>query len=183
MDESIEDTPLEPTLVKQFPFRESPAEWTKMEVVWDNSIRFMTVKPLDDSKSDTNMISLSEYRPQGNQVDGDDHAVTTHTTTARPTYLPYLNQIVCSGRYGKIIVWKADDEICEWKLQFGSRPSFKNDARTPCSESSLMRVLTWFPPNFVWWEHGELYDFDFDDSRARLVLYMSDGTIFMFDFI
>ena len=182
MCESMEDTPLEPAFIEEFMFHESQAHWTRMDVVWDNSIRFTTVKTLE---TDMEVISLSEYRPLEKVVDGDNHVITTHTTTAKLMCDPYGNQIVHSGRFGKILPWKVapdEDEVCEWKLQFASRPALGCDAKTPCNESSPLSVLTWVPPDFVR-HHGELHDLDFDDSRARLVLYMSNGTVFVFYFI
>ena len=185
MCESMEDEPLVPTLVEEFPFRESQVQWTRMEVAWDNSIRFTSINTMEGSESDTEVMTFSEYRPQGNKVDGDNHVITTHKTTARLICDPYGNQLVYFGRCGKILTWRvfADEgEDCEWKLQFGSRPVFGDDTQTPCEEIPPVRVLTWVPPDFVR-DHGELYDLDFDDSRGRLVLYMSNGTVFVFDFI
>jgi hypothetical protein len=183
----MEGAPLEPTLIENFPFRESRTHWTRMEVAWDDSIRFTRVATLEGPVSDfgEEVISLAEYRPRGNQADGDNNAITTHTTTASLISDPYGNHVVHSGRFGKILPWKVyanEDEDCVWKLQFGTRPPFGHDTRTPCNEPSPLRVLNWVPPDFLR-DQGELYDLDFDDSRARLVLYMSHGTVFVIDFI
>lgn len=181
----MEDKPLEPTHIEVFPFREGQAEWTRMDVVWDNSIRFTSVETLDGIESRAEVISLSEYRPK---VERDNHAILTHATIARLMCDPYQNHVVHSGRFGKILPWKVhvdeadEDDSHYWKIQFGSRPAFGRDSQTPCNGPSQLKVLTWVPPDFVR-DHGELYDLDFDDSRARLVLYMSNGTVFVFEFV
>ena len=118
-------------------------------------------------------------------INDNGQDVLTHRTTIRLWDDGTWSRVLLAGRQGKVLCWMAHpdtEDDCKWKIQFGTRPAFGQVSSTAEAGPQPLQVLTWIPPKYIE-EHGELFDIEFDESRLRLALYMSDGTIFFFEFL
>jgi len=173
--------PLEPKYTHTFRFADGPvSQWSRVDTVWDDRICTSTVQSQEDTV--TQILTLAELDVSPNADESQQHTITLKRSV-RIMEDPYGNHIFHSGRHGKILMWKEYPDDGEHPLgfiiKFAGRPGLA-DIRVKDPEE--MRVMTFIPPYFVH-KHGILYDMDFDDAYGRLVLYMEDGTIFVFEFI
>lgn len=174
--------PLEPKYSHTFSFMEGQvSQWSRVDTVWDDRICTSTVQSQQDSN--TQILTLAELDISPN-VDESIHLTTTLRCSVHLMKDPYGNHILHSGHHGKILMWKAyrdegEDDGDSFIIKFAGRPGLA-DVRDEDHEES--RVMSFIPPTFIH-EHGVLYDMDFDDVYGRLLFYMADGTIFVFEFI
>ena len=156
------------------------SQWSRVDTVWDDRICISTVQSQENLI--TQILTLTELDISPN-ADESRLLTTTLRLSIRLMEDPYENHIFHAGRHGKILLWKAyPDEGADalaFVIKFVGRPGLA-DVRG--EDGREMRVMTLIPPDFIH-EHGALYDIDFDDAYGRLVLYMEDGTIFVFEFI
>lgn len=173
--------PLEPIYTHTFSFTKGEvSQWSRVDTVWDDRICTSTVQSPQDSN--TQILTLAELDVSPN-ADEMSHLTTTLRRSVHLMKDPYGNHIFHSGRHGKILMWKAYRDEGEdgnsFIIKFAGRPGLA-DVRD--EEYEEPRVMSFIPPAFIH-EHGVLYDMDFDDAYGRLLLYMEDGTIFVFEFV
>ena len=173
--------PLGPKYSHTFSFADGRvSQWSRVDTVWDDRICTSTVQSQQDSN--TQILTLAELDVSPH-ADESRRLTTTLRRSVRLMEDPYGNHIFHSGRHGKILVWKAQcdegEHNVEFIIKFAGRPGLA-DVRD--EDSREVRVMSFIPPDFIR-EHGMLYDMDFDDAYGRLLLYMEDGTIFVFEFI
>lgn len=171
--------PLKPKYSCSFSFADGRVnQLSEVDIMWDDRICSSTVQPQQDSN--TQILTLAELDVSPN-ADESDRLTTTLRRSAHLMEDPYGNHILHPGRHGKTPMWTAHSDEGEddvgFIIKFAGRPGLA-DVR----DSKEIRVLSFIPPDFVH-RHGVLYDTDFDDAYGRLLLYMEDGTIFIFEFI